>query len=367
MRRLEGCARVPEIVDTPEQAAEQELAPLHRPRAAGGLPRRARAGRRPARGRADRRGPLQRDLPGPARRRPVRAAPPAAAAAAPLGARRAARGPPAHRAGGHRRADAARARHLRRRGDPRRALLRDGGGGRQRDHQRRAARRSTIPSSGGRIGDELVDALVEIHAVDWQAAGLEGFGKPTGYLDRQLRRFNGLWEHNKTRELPIVQRGGRLAGAPTSPSPPHGDDRARRLPPGQRDGGRRAARRRGGDLRLGAGHDRRPAGRRGLPDRSPGRRRAIPRTPRSARSPPPPGKEGFPTREELIAPLRGALRALGRGAQLVRRAGAVEGRRVHGGQPQALPGRLAPTTSYLGLFVEGVPMLAEKAREVAHS
>jgi aminoglycoside phosphotransferase (APT) family kinase protein len=55
-----------------------------------------------------------------------------------------------------------------------------------------------------RISEELVDALVEIHAVDWRAAGLEGYGKPTGYLERQLRRFNGLWEHNKTRELPIV-------------------------------------------------------------------------------------------------------------------------------------------------------------------
>jgi aminoglycoside phosphotransferase (APT) family kinase protein len=52
-----------------------------------------------------------------------------------------------------------------------------------------------------RISEELVDALVEIHAVDWEACGLEGYGKPTGYLDRQLRRFGGLWEHNKTREL----------------------------------------------------------------------------------------------------------------------------------------------------------------------
>src|SRR6185295_1458933 len=30
-----------------------------------------------------------------------------------------------------------------------------------------------------RIGEELVDALAEIHAVDWQSC-LEGFGKPTG-------------------------------------------------------------------------------------------------------------------------------------------------------------------------------------------
>jgi aminoglycoside phosphotransferase (APT) family kinase protein len=56
------------------------------------------------------------------------------------------------------------------------------------------------------IGDELVDALVEVHAVDWVACGLEGYGKPTGYLDRQLRRFTGLWEHNRTRALPVLDR-----------------------------------------------------------------------------------------------------------------------------------------------------------------
>jgi len=57
-----------------------------------------------------------------------------------------------------------------------------------------------------RIAEELIDALVEIHAVDWRAAGLEDFGKPTGYLERQLRRFGGLWEINKTREIPAVER-----------------------------------------------------------------------------------------------------------------------------------------------------------------
>jgi aminoglycoside phosphotransferase (APT) family kinase protein len=58
------------------------------------------------------------------------------------------------------------------------------------------------------IGEQLIDALVEIHAVDWRAAGLEGFGKPSGYLDRQLRRFGGLWDINKTREIPAVERVG---------------------------------------------------------------------------------------------------------------------------------------------------------------
>jgi aminoglycoside phosphotransferase (APT) family kinase protein len=65
------------------------------------------------------------------------------------------------------------------------------------------------PAERRRIGDQLLDALVEIHAVDWRAAGLEDFGKPTGYLERQLRRFSGLWELNKTREIPAV---ARLAG-----------------------------------------------------------------------------------------------------------------------------------------------------------
>jgi aminoglycoside phosphotransferase (APT) family kinase protein len=59
-----------------------------------------------------------------------------------------------------------------------------------------------------RMSEELIDALVEVHAVDWQACGLEGFGKPTGYLERQLRRFNGLWEHNKTRDIPQVETVG---------------------------------------------------------------------------------------------------------------------------------------------------------------
>ncbi len=64
------------------------------------------------------------------------------------------------------------------------------------------------PEDRRRIGEELVDALVEVHAVDWRDAGLDGFGKPTGYLERQLRRFLGLWEHNRTREIPAVESVG---------------------------------------------------------------------------------------------------------------------------------------------------------------
>jgi aminoglycoside phosphotransferase (APT) family kinase protein len=79
------------------------------------------------------------------------------------------------------------------------------------------------------IAEELIDALVEIHAVDWRAAGLEDFGKPTGYLERQLRRFGGLWEHNKTREIPAVESVGQWLADNLPESGPativHGDFR----------------------------------------------------------------------------------------------------------------------------------------------
>ncbi|MBV9357333.1 MAG: phosphotransferase family protein [Chloroflexi bacterium] len=85
------------------------------------------------------------------------------------------------------------------------------------------------PEQRGRVADELIEGLVELHAVDWRAAGLEGFGKPTGYLERQLRRFAGLWEHNRTRELPEVERVGAWLHQNLPESPPativHGDYR----------------------------------------------------------------------------------------------------------------------------------------------
>src|SRR5579859_3358158 len=85
------------------------------------------------------------------------------------------------------------------------------------------------PEERALIAEELIDALVELHGVDWTRLDLEGFGKPTGYLERQLRRFTGLWEHNRTRELPQVEEVGRWLQANLPSSPPativHGDFR----------------------------------------------------------------------------------------------------------------------------------------------
>jgi aminoglycoside phosphotransferase (APT) family kinase protein len=85
------------------------------------------------------------------------------------------------------------------------------------------------PAERGAIALQLIDALAEIHAVDWRAVGLEGFGKPSGYLERQLRRFTGLWDINKTREIPEVERVGAWLAEHLPDSPPativHGDYR----------------------------------------------------------------------------------------------------------------------------------------------
>jgi aminoglycoside phosphotransferase (APT) family kinase protein len=85
------------------------------------------------------------------------------------------------------------------------------------------------PAQRRRIAEELIDSLVEIHDVDWQAAGLGDFGKPSGYLERQLRRFLGLWELNKTREIPAVESVAAWLGENMPSSGPativHGDYR----------------------------------------------------------------------------------------------------------------------------------------------
>src|SRR5256885_12741503 len=62
------------------------------------------------------------------------------------------------------------------------------------------------PEQRRRAALELVDGLVQVHAVDWHACELDTFAKHTGYLERQVKRFAGLWEFSKTRELPVVQQ-----------------------------------------------------------------------------------------------------------------------------------------------------------------
>jgi aminoglycoside phosphotransferase (APT) family kinase protein len=58
------------------------------------------------------------------------------------------------------------------------------------------------PAQAGLLSEALADMLARIHGVDIGAAGLAGFGKPDGYLARQLARWQRQWELSKTRDLP---------------------------------------------------------------------------------------------------------------------------------------------------------------------
>ena len=62
------------------------------------------------------------------------------------------------------------------------------------------------------LSDALVDVLADLHAVDPEAIGLGDYGRPHGYLERQLRRWNGQWEKSKTHEVAAVDElGAQLA------------------------------------------------------------------------------------------------------------------------------------------------------------
>ena len=91
------------------------------------------------------------------------------------------------------------------------------------------------------IADVLVDTLADLHAVDPEAVGLSGFGRPAGLGERQLRRWSEQWERSRSRDVPAVEELGRRlrAGPPKGPGGAiaHGDYRidncllGERLPP----------------------------------------------------------------------------------------------------------------------------------------
>lgn len=58
------------------------------------------------------------------------------------------------------------------------------------------------PGVIGEIGGSVMDALALLHTADWRAAGLDGLGRPKGFLDRQVGRWTRQLERYRVRELP---------------------------------------------------------------------------------------------------------------------------------------------------------------------
>jgi aminoglycoside phosphotransferase (APT) family kinase protein len=57
------------------------------------------------------------------------------------------------------------------------------------------------PEQARELSELVVDTLAAIHAIDIEAVGLTGFGRPEGYLARQLARWQRQWELSATRPV----------------------------------------------------------------------------------------------------------------------------------------------------------------------
>ena len=73
----------------------------------------------------------------------------------------------------------------------------------------------------GQVCENFAAMLATIHGLDVTAVGLDGFGKPEGYMARQLARWQRQWDLSVTREMPgydeLVSR--LAAGLPAEDGP----------------------------------------------------------------------------------------------------------------------------------------------------
>lgn len=69
---------------------------------------------------------------------------------------------------------------------------------------RQGAPELDTPEKTAAVGWGVAEALARLHRVDYRDVGLEDFGKPEGFVERQIDRWRKQWLKAKTRELPIV-------------------------------------------------------------------------------------------------------------------------------------------------------------------
>jgi aminoglycoside phosphotransferase (APT) family kinase protein len=85
----------------------------------------------------------------------------------------------------------------------------------------------STPGAVRQIGEATVDQLAKLHSLNWRAAGLEGFGRPEGFLERQVGRWRAQYERSNVRELPDFELLARwlAANVPAGDEPAliHGD------------------------------------------------------------------------------------------------------------------------------------------------
>ena len=100
---------------------------------------------------------------------------------------------------------------------------------RSRDADRPAHRRPAPRE----LAVAMMDTLAALHTVDPAAVGLADFGRPEGFLERQVRRWGGQLDRSRSRAAARHRRAARAAGRDRAGGRQRRPDRARRLPAGQ--------------------------------------------------------------------------------------------------------------------------------------
>ena len=114
--------------------------------------------------------------------------------------------------------------------------------------------RRTIPAEFGagndpaqtrKLSEVLIDTLAAFHRVDPAAVGLEDFGKPAGFMQRQVKGWTDRWERARTHDLPVVVELSRWLAdhLPQAPAPTllHNDWRLDNMMVSPEDPGRAVA------------------------------------------------------------------------------------------------------------------------------
>jgi aminoglycoside phosphotransferase (APT) family kinase protein len=66
-----------------------------------------------------------------------------------------------------------------------------------------------LPADRTAISRALVDTLSALHSIDPEAAGLGDFGRPAGFMRRQVSRWTDQWHRSRTHDVPEVEALGR--------------------------------------------------------------------------------------------------------------------------------------------------------------
>ncbi|GJM42324.1 MAG: aminoglycoside phosphotransferase [Ardenticatenaceae bacterium] len=64
---------------------------------------------------------------------------------------------------------------------------------------------ANMPDAPRRMSEAMVDALAQLHAVDYEALGLSDLGKPEGFIERQVDGWYKRWHRAKEADLPEME------------------------------------------------------------------------------------------------------------------------------------------------------------------